>query len=109
MVCFTECTPFQLKILNFHLSISSQKIMFSVFLNLTLGGSATLDFFDLTLATFEARANFQGLCVYLNMTPPVTTLGCPITVNLMFGVPAPLPPRACVAAGNFKCCKMLFA
>ena len=83
--------------------------MFSVFLNLTLGGSATLDFFDAALTDPESTANFQGLCVHLDLTSPVTTLGCPITVNLMFGVPAPLPPGACVAAGKFKCCELLFA
>ena len=68
-----------------------------------------MDFFDASVTTPEATANFQGLCVQLDLTPPVTILGCPITVNLMFGVPAPLPPGACVAAGKFKCSEMLFA
>ena len=57
----------------------------------------------------EATPNFQGPCVQLVFTPPVTTLGCPITVNLMFGVPAPLPAGACVGAGKFECGEMFFA
>ena len=109
MVCLTESILFQLKNMFTFLFHLRKLCYFPVFLNLTLGGSASLSIFSPTPTTPEATPNFPGPCVQLVLTPPVTALGCPITVNFMFGVPATLPPGTCVAAGKFECSEMFFA